>query len=458
VRRPVWILHVLVVGLALHNLAMSLLWQAGLRGKGLELVSAWKEALLGLGLLLVLRERRSLRFRPSAIDWLALGYGAIVVIYGLLPQHLLGGSATTRGVVLGEREDLLPVACYFFGRGLALGRHDIQRLAATIIATACGEAIFGLVDIYTIPLTWWRFSSGAAGWYTHQLGFAYQGLTGLPQNFVYNTGNGHPYRRLVSTFLSPLASSYMFIAALLAATVWRLALRAPLRWWLPVVALLFAGLLFTHSRSSYIALALGLLVIAVLRPQWRTELALAAVAVVAVGFAFVEVYTHLAPATSFTAAELTYQNTNAHKPGAVPAVSGVSDASISEHWRSLRAGVKQVIEHPQGFGPGNSGSTGARTTGVVLAGESTYTQLGVDAGLAGVLLFIAWSLALLAGLLGTRAWLAATLVALLALALQTDIIGVPWLVYVFWTLFGSSVGDGRVPVLARLRAPRAVPV
>jgi len=436
VKRPVWILHVFVVGLALHNFAMAELYAAGLRGSALELVSAWKEALLGLGLVLVARARGWGRCRPTLVDSLALGYGAIVVVYGLLPQRWLGGAATHRGVLLGLREDLLPVACYFFGRGLRLSRRDARALGATILATAGGEALFGLLDIFTIPLSWWR-SSGAPGWFSHQLGFGYKGLSNLPENFVYNTGQGHPYRRLVSTFLSPLASSYLFVAALLLASVWRLARRPPLGLWLPTVALLGAGLLWTHARSSYLALALGLAVIAWLRRDWRLPLALAACASVVVGLVFVKEYTRVAPATSFTKGELATQIAEAHAPGGGAAVTGLSDASISSHWQSLRAGVRQVLDHPQGFGPGNAGATAARTGVEIRAGESTYTQLGVDAGLMGGLVFVAWSLALLRGLLRTSAWLAATMAAMLALGLQTDIIGVPWLVYVLWTLAGS---------------------
>jgi hypothetical protein len=446
VKRPVWILYVFVVGLALHNLVMAQLWQAGLRGSALELVSAWKEALLALGLLLVVRARGRRPLRPTATDWLALAYGAVVVVYSLLPQRWLGGAATHRGVLLGAREDLLPVACYFFGRGLSLGRRDLIRLGATILATAAGVAFFGLVDIYAIPLSWWRSSSGAAGWFSDQLGFAYgKGLSDLPQNFVYNIGGGHPLRRLVSTFLSPLASSYLFVVALLLASVWRLALAARLRLFLPTVALLGAGLLWTHSRSSYIALALGLVVIAWRVPAWRRRVLLAAAVTVAVGLAFVRVYPHLAPATSFTPAELRAQIANAHSPGAVAAVNGFSDASISEHWQSLREGVRQVLDHPQGFGPGNAGSSAARTGVVIRAGESSYTQLGVDAGLAGGLLFVVWSLVLLRGLLRTSAWLAAAFAAMLALGLQTDIIGVPWLVYVLWTLAGASASGAGPP-------------
>ena len=45
-RRPVWALHVLIVGLALHNLVMSQLYRAGVRGNWLSAVAAWKDVLL----------------------------------------------------------------------------------------------------------------------------------------------------------------------------------------------------------------------------------------------------------------------------------------------------------------------------------------------------------------------------------------------------------------------------
>jgi hypothetical protein len=36
------------------------------------------------------------------------------------------------------------------------------------------------------------------------------------------------------------------------------------------------------------------------------------------------------------------------------------------------------------------------------------------------------------------AWVTAALVAVLALGLQTDVIGVPWLAYVVWALAGAN--------------------
>jgi len=76
-RRPVWALHVLIVGLALHNLVMALLWRAGVRGTALTVVAAWKDVLLVGALALVVAARRGLPFKASASDWLALAFGAL---------------------------------------------------------------------------------------------------------------------------------------------------------------------------------------------------------------------------------------------------------------------------------------------------------------------------------------------------------------------------------------------
>jgi hypothetical protein len=420
---------VLVVGLAVHNFAMAELWDAGVRGFWLDVVSAWKEVVLFAALALVVRARRGVPFKATGADWLALAFAALVVLYALVPQGWLGGGATTRGVLYGARHDLLPVAAYVLGRGLDLTRDDMRRLSFTIVATACAVAAFGLVDVYAISLQWWR-ESGAPGWFKEQLGLDYKGLSGLPENFVYNTGNERPLRRLVSTFLSPLASSYLFVVALLLLWTWR---RLSVRW-VGAAALVSAGLLWTHSRSSYIALAVGLVAIAVSR---RAPVALAAaVGVVATGALFVRVYPSIAPETRFTPHELKLQRSGAAKGG--QAVSGISDASTESHWRNLKDGTETVVRHPWGYGLGNAGVTAFRTDVDLKAGESTYTELGVETGLLGALVFIAWSVALVRRVLPRSAWVGASLVAVLALALQTDVIGVPWLAVVLWALAGDQ--------------------
>jgi uncharacterized membrane protein YcjF (UPF0283 family) len=97
-----------------------------------------------------------------------------------------------------------------------------------------------------------------------------------------------------------------------------------------------------------------------------------------------------------------------------------------------------VLHHPWGFGLGNSGVTAERTNVAPKAGESTYTELGVEAGLLGALAFVAWSLALLRASVRRRVWVGAAFAAVLFLGLQTDVIGVPWIAVAVWAFAGDA--------------------
>src|SRR5438128_9686654 len=103
-RRPIFALYAFVVGLAAHNLVLALLWGAGVRGNSLEAIAAWKEGLLSVAVARVALDAvraRKLPFRPGPVDGLALTFGAIVVLYAILPQGPLGGQAGTKAVLYG---------------------------------------------------------------------------------------------------------------------------------------------------------------------------------------------------------------------------------------------------------------------------------------------------------------------------------------------------------------------
>ncbi len=271
----------------------------------------------------------------------------------------------------------------------------------------------------------------------------YECLSFLPENWIFNTGDeGNPLRRGVSTFLSPLATAYVLVVVLLL-----LAARRPTRWSVAAGAVVYAGLLWTHTRAAFAALALGLLVLAIAQRRWRP--AVLAAASVAVSGVFLVAYPTIGPSTSYTATELACLRDNAAAEGGTGGALTGGEASTESHLRNLRDGIEVVLRHPWGYGLGNAGVSAKRTGAEILAGESTYTELGVDAGLAGALLFIGWLVALVAGLWRKSPWLAAAIVATAAVGLQTDVIGVHWLAVVLFALAGAALTRPTVATVSR---------
>src|SRR5215203_5667152 len=122
---------------------MAGLWDLGVRGLALDVVSAWKEVLLAVALSLVVWGHRGLPFKATATDFLALAYAATVIVYGLIPQGVFDGDASARGVLFGARHDLLPVAAFFLGRSLHFGEAERRRLGLAVLAAAGAVAAWG---------------------------------------------------------------------------------------------------------------------------------------------------------------------------------------------------------------------------------------------------------------------------------------------------------------------------
>ena len=443
-RRPLAALYLFIIGLALHNAVMAALYKAGVRGSTLTAITAWKEILLAVALLHVVldaRRERRLPFRWNVVDWLAVAYAALAVLYAFIPQSVLDGAAGHKAIALALRHDVIPVGAYFLGRSLVLRRGDLYRIGWTLLGTAAFVAAIGIVDMYAVSISWWR-TNGVIDYFHRHLGYDYHGtgvrtephgaVYGLPENFIYNVGNDRPFlRRLVSTFLSPLASGYLFVVALL--------IGFRLRWLaIALSTVVAAGLLFTFSRSSLVALAGALVVLAVLRRRPHELAAAAAVIVLAVGWA--HLFPKVGPTGYFTKVDRAYQHAQAKAGGTTGNFTAVSEnePSLREHWTSLKGGVRTMVHHPQGYGLGNVGQTASRTGTPLKAGESNYTELGVELGVLGSLLWIVWNLGAF-WLIRGEVRVAAAFAAILALAIQTDVIGDPWVAYCVWCLVGACV-------------------
>jgi O-Antigen ligase len=455
-RRPVVALYLFVVGLAAHNAVMAALYGAGLHGRVLSIIILWKEALLGVALARVASDAvrtRRLPFRPIAADWLALALLLLLVVYGLIPQSALGGSAGPKARVYAFHHDALAIGGYVLGRSLRLGRMHWQRLAVTLVSTGVAMSIVGLIDDYAVPISWWR-RSAVPDFFNKQLGYDYHGTGRLPENFVYNVGGDKPFlRRLVSLFLTPLGTSYVLVVALVVAAALAWVWRRRLGLVVAAVVVMAAGLLWTFSRASVLALAAGLCVLALLlRRAWPIG---AAVLTVGVGIAFAHVFPSIGPMGHWTGADLAYQHQQARlHPTVSNSALSANESSIHSHLVNLRDGLRTVGKHPQGFGLGNAGTIAVRLDVHPKAGESDYTELGVEAGLLGMLAFIAWGLTLLWSVCRTAlrardevvkaatAGIAAAFAAVLLLAIQTDIYGVPWVALSVWTLAAAAVSAG----------------
>src|SRR6188508_2347407 len=322
---------------------MAQLWDLGVRGTPLDIAAAWKEMLLLVAILLVAWHVRE--FPPvKAADVLAAAYAIVIVVYFAIPQDVLGGEATTRGELLALRHHLFPVGAYALGRLAAFAWGERGRVGGLVVLSAVVVAVVGLADLALISLQAWR-DSGVPGWYREQLELNYEGLSGLPENWVYNTGDeDNPIRRLVSTLLSPLASAYVLVVALV------FVVSRPVRIWRTLVAaLLYAALLFTHTRAAFAALAVGLVVLAAAQRR-LAPVVLAAVSI-AVGAAFLAAYPSIGPTTSYTQEELEWLRENAQRdPDASSDPFSGSESSTESHWRNLRDGLRAVLEHPQGYG------------------------------------------------------------------------------------------------------------
>src|SRR5262249_27432302 len=162
------------------------------------------------------------------------------------------------------------------------------------------------------------------------------GLSHLPENWVFNTGDEqHPLRRLVSTFLSPLATSYLLVVVL----VFLASRRRLGRWHLLAAVICYAGLLWTPTRAATPGLTRGLVLLGA--AQGRFLPVVAGGVALAISIGFFAAYKSIGPGTSYTGSELAYLRQNAHKEGPASGNAfSANESSISSHWQNLKDGIR----------------------------------------------------------------------------------------------------------------------
>ena len=438
-----------VVGLALHNLVMAQLYGGRPARPALTVVASWKEVLLagGLACFAVCAIRtRALPFRPTRSTRSA----------SRSPRSSCSTrcsrrarSAATRPA--GDRarrapRPASPVAAYFLGRGLALAAASCAGSVRRSSATAAGAR---------------RVRPGRHLRRSRSRGGATRARRAGSRTSSASTITASPGCRRTSSTTSATSGRCggssrpssprsrpptCSCVALLLAAAWRR------RTAIPLAAVCFGGLLWTYSRSTWFALVVGLVVLAA--AQRRLLPLVLAVAAIGVFAGYAAAFTHVAPRAHFTPTELDFQ----HEAG-----KGQSHRAVA---RERRLDAQPLAQPPRRPLDRRAPPAGLRARQLRLdrgplrreaeAGESTYTEVGVDTGVAGLALFVAFNLALLWRLRFRSAWLVAALAAVLVLAVQTDAIGVPWLAFCLW-LFAGAESDILVRSIISPPQPRSAP-
>ena len=353
---------------------MALLWQAGVRDTALDVVAAWKDVLLLAAVVLALAAAGSIPHLGWP-DRLALAYGAFVVVYWLLPQSWLDGDATARGELYALRHHLLPLGAYILGRLVALDRAWWRRIVAH--PRRCRRRARGLGARRRLPraapvvarLRGARLVPRAArARLSLPLGPAREldpehgrgeprppARLDLPEparDRVRARRRAAPARRRAAAVVDGRRRRDRVRGAPLDAHARRVH-RAARR---PRSCSPLCGVAWRAGRArGRLGRRDGRLRRRCSRRSGRRR---------------------PTPRRSSSACARTPPRT------ASPATtrSSTGESSTSSHLSALRDGIRTVARHPWGYGLGNAGVSAARTGVTPKAGESTYTELGVEHG------------------------------------------------------------------------------
>jgi hypothetical protein len=445
VKAPFRALGILVAGMAVHNFLLMILLRLGTPAVLVRLLQGWKEAILIVLLALALWIGRrhwqagSLpHLRP--IDLLLVAFTIIALAYFVLPSSLLHAQATLSQRVLGLRVLLLIPLLYLFGRVFPpRGRSDLTWVATLIVGAAGLVGVFGMVELWLVPTAQWL------GWGVNQLsswlGFTYHGPAGLPENFFQTTGEGLLLRRMISTYVSPLAVAYTGLLVVPLGLALLVDRDPRLRQFAAVaLGLTMLGILFSLTR---LALAVLVAELALLYVLWRRRWLIPATLLTAVAVVLmIYQYPRIGPLVDRNLVAIV------HRPTGVQ-IASQSDPSAREHLQQLIQDLDFVGHHPLGAGIGSSVHRFGTTAGT---GESAvfdvFGEIGVVGGVLYVVIYLAGILYGLRGFFRRRddplvSALALTAavggLVLIPITLTSDVWSDFSVTFLFWWAVGYSV-------------------
>lgn len=401
------------------------------------LLRLWKEAILGLllagaaSLLIAARLRHEYRLWPALrshpIVLLVGLYAALLTVAGLsaLMEDRVTPKALAYGVLIDTRFLLFLLITWLVSRRTSWIVGHWRQL---VLLPAVVVILFGIMQATVLPADFLRH-------------FGYGPDTIRAVQVVDQKAD---YQRIASTLrgANQLGAYLVLIIAALAGLV----LRTSSRRWLYVLGLTASSglLVMTFSRSALLGAvaAISWLVWQSIGSRRTRKLLALAAAAALILFAL----------TGYLLRDNNvFQNTILH----TDENSASSLSSNAGHVQAAQAGVQDIIRQPFGRGVGTAGPASVYNAAPARIAENYYLQIGQEAGLAGILLFVAINLAVAWQLWQRRKVQLAQI--LLASLLGLSIVNLllhGWaddtLSYMWWGLAGAVIGANRMT--AQLKA------
>jgi hypothetical protein len=411
--RPVLFIGVLVLWFALQRLVIALI-APHVSAETVRLLLTYKEGFYlillaaGAGALVIRYRRGEAAFAPIlAADLLAL---ALLV---LLAVEFFVSSAEISPKLIYGRRLAAPLLLYLGGRLLLADGRQLLVSLRLVILVGLAVALFGLIERFILGVSFWSDRVDAMTFYSSQ---AEGGLLpaswirpfeGVPEGIFSAFPLDVPVRRLVSTFLEPttLGSFLAFVLVVLLFVPGLTNGRSRIAWSLSGLVLATAVAATVSRGAMEIALIAGAFVLLFsglrqLRPRRWPEGAvivliaaflLAMLAVTSLSFS--QFPNRRAQLQDILNSEFVSGFPPREVPGPPP--SDLLDQGAQAHVNGLSTGLDKMREEPLGAG---LGAAGGWSRAPEVGGESTVGTVAAQLGVPGLVLWLAFHLALITSL------------------------------------------------------------
>ena len=355
------ILLCIAVGMAIHT--PLTLWLGVQAPDWVLTVKGWKEVLMGVALLLLVvaavRQKKFNQLLDDRLLQLSLVYAGLHFVMMMVFQN--GLSMAGAGLLIDLRFVLYFVLVYVF-----LTLYPTWRRAFLVAFGAAAVIVLGFAVLQVTVLP--------KDFLTH---FGYSKATIAP----YLTVDDNPALVRINSTLrgpNPLGAYAVIVLSVVLATAFRWKLRSGRGLWAMIAMTLAAGVALgaSYSRSSVIAaiIALGVVVLAAVKPIVRKKLLLAAGAVLIVLAALVVGFRD-----SYVVSNVIFHDN--------PSTGAAVDSNAGHAW-SLADGFVRMLRQPFGAGVGSTGSASLLGDHPVIL-ENHYLLVAHEVGWVGLVLF-AW--------------------------------------------------------------------